>query len=400
MPKFNYSATNTVGEAHEGVLEAPDTQSVISMLRSRSLYPTAISEQRTTKPLTLFQQKIRIKSLSLFCIQLSSVLKAGVPLVTSLDIIRDQVEDKAFHKILAEVSQKLQAGRGLTESFYPFRDRLPFIFMNMIEAGELSGQLDSCLRRAGETLTKQQKINEKVKAAMMYPSVLLVLTMLISVFLIVFIVPQFADMFAKQGQDLPATTQLLINIAETVKRDYVLILIVITSVIILFNVWLASDAGRTTFDHFKLRIPRIGTLLRIVCASRYTRTLSTMNAAGVPLTDALEVTAKSIGNHYLEKKILELLEAVRMGESMSAPLGRMKIFPPLITHMTRLGEESGTLDELLEQTADNYEEQSESAIAQLTALLEPAIIVVMGFVVLFVVLSILQPMFASYTMIG
>ncbi|GHV31541.1 type II secretion system protein F [Clostridia bacterium] len=401
MAKFKYKAVTMSGVVHTGVQDAPDRDSLMSALRAEGLYATAIKDvTKSGAAAGLFAPKINIQALSMFCSQLAAVLRAGVPLASALDIMRDQVDDRTLKKILAEVLRKLRAGRSLTEAFSPFKERFPQMFLNMLEAGETSGSLDSCLERAGETFVKQAKITRKVKAAMAYPAVLLLLTAAITAFLLVTIVPMFAGQYALTGTQLPALTQTLLNLSALLQRQWLPIILIIIAAAVLFRLWLGTDAGRTSFDKFKLKIPVIGRLIRVVCAGRYTRTLSTMNAAGVPLTNALEVTAHTVGNRFLEKKIDVILEDVRMGSSITAPLERMKIFPALITHMTRLGEESGTLDELLEHTAGFYEEQSDAAIASMTALLEPLIIIIMGLVIGTVVLSIMMPMYGSVTMAG
>ncbi|GHV06225.1 type II secretion system protein F [Clostridia bacterium] len=396
MPKFQYTATTTAGTVHTGVQDAPDGASLLAALRGRGMYATQIKDVTKVKPVTsMFTSKIKVTALSMFCSQMATVLRAGVPLATALEIMHDQVEDQALKKILADVAQKLQIGRSLTEAFTPFQDRFPQMFINMLEAGEASGALDQCLRRAGDTFTKQAKMNSKIKAAMAYPMVLLGLTLVITVFLIVFIIPQFAETYAETGTELPAITTFLLGVSSFVATRWLPLILGIAAVIFLFRVWLNSDRGRTAFDMFKLKLPIIGKLQLTICAGRYTRTLSTMNAAGVPLTSSLEVTARSLNNRWLQKKVESMIEDVRMGSSLTAPLERMNIFPKLITHMTRLGEESGSLDELLEQSAVFYEEESDNAIAAMTAMMEPAIIVIMGVLIGTVVLGIMQPMFGS-----
>ena len=395
MPTYEYRGTTSTGTVTTGKQDASDVASLVTALRNRGVFPSEINDVTKAKTTSAFSKKISIPVMSIFCTQLASVLGAGVPLSTGLDIIREQIEDREMRRILDDVYSKIQQGRTLTDAFSNYRNQFPNMFINMLEAGEMSGNLDMCLGRAGITFTKQKRINDKIRGAMIYPMVLLCLTILVAGGLVVFIVPMFSGMLEAAGGSLPWSTRLLVSMSDWLQAYWHVFLISIALVVTSFRVWLSSPKGRLTFDTFLLKIPKVGPLLFIIAAGRYTRTLSAMSAAGVPLAQALEVTARSMGNKFLQVKIEGVLEEIKMGATLSAPLARSKAVPDMICHMTRLGEESGTLDHLMDQSADYYEDQSDSAITKLTAMLEPAIIVVMGVVVCFVVISILIPMFDS-----
>ena len=400
MPKFRYTAVSAQGAQENGFREAPDAHSLITALRAEGLFPVKYNEVAGEREGTgLFVSKIKIKTLAIFCSQMAAVLKAGVPISTALEIKGGQITDKEMKKIIVEVREKLQMGRSLSEAFSVYRGRFPNMFHNMLEAGEASGDLDSCLYRAGEAFTKQDKLNGKLRGALMYPMTLLGMTVVVSVFLVAYIIPQFATIFADTEAGLPVTTKFLLGLSDGLRAHWKVLLAGLLLVIILIRIGLSTEAGKLFMGRLKLRMPAVGKLMTVVYAGRYTRTLSAMSSAGVSLTTALDVTARSIGNYYVQNRLFEMLEVVKMGESMSTQLEKMDIFPPMVMHMTRMGEESGTLDELFEKAAAFYEEQSEAATAQLTALLNPLIIGIMGVVVAVVILSVIQPMFNMYSAI-
>ena len=397
MPKFRYTAVSATGAKEAGVREVPDAHSLVVTLRAEGLYTLKYREvSGDSQGGGLFSPKIKIRTLAMFCTQMAAVLAAGVPLATALEIMKGQINDKEMKKILDDVNDKLQMGRSLSESFAAFRGRFPNMFHNMLEAGEASGDLEGCLNRAGEAFTKQDKLNGKVKGALAYPVALLVMTLALSVFLVAYILPQFATVFESSGTDLPATTKFLMSLSDGLIENWRIILAGVLLFIIVLRVVLSTEAGKMFTGKMKLRMPLIGKLMTVVYAGRYTRTLSAMSSAGVSLPTALDVTARSMGNYYIQSELFKMIEEVKMGETMSVLLERMDIFPPMIVHMTRMGEASGTLDELFEKAAEFYEEQSDGATAQLTALLNPIIIGFMGIVVATVILSVIQPMFNMY----
>lgn len=394
MPKYSYKAVSLDGENISGDYLSPDRDGVIGMLRQGGYYPVSImqlnADDRTTK------KKIKIKPLSGFCSQMAAMLGAGVPIAKTLEILGAQTDNAALRKILNDVYSKVQQGNSLYDSFLPYRDNFPTIFMNMIEAGEATGRLDMCMERAGISFSRSAKLDGKLKAAMVYPAVLLTLMIGIVVLLLIFVIPTFVDLFESYNAELPALTQALVDLSDYFVRRWYLILSVAASIVMTIKLILDSDAGRTAFDRFKLRAPVLGKLLMKVYAARYARTLSSLNAAGVPLTQALTVTARSIINRYIEKGLYKVVDAVNQGEELSAPLERMSSLPPMIVYMTRLGEESGTMDALLDQAADFYDNESEAALQMLTAMLEPMMIILMAILVLPVVLAIIQPVFNMY----
>lgn len=398
MPRFQYKAVSISGENVSGEYSAPDQNSVVSMLRSGGYYPLNIRQvaddvDRATK------KKVKIKPLAGLCQQMYAMLRSGVPVAKTLDILREQTEDDTLRKILNDVYIKIQRGNSLYDSFIPYKNNFPMIFLNMIEAGEESGMLDMCMHRAGLVFTRSAKLGGKLRAAMVYPTLLTSLMFGIVILLMVFVIPNFVKLFEENEAALPFLTQALVNISNFMVARWYVILLVLAVAVICIVMWLTSDKGRLDFDRFKLRIPVVKKLLLKVYASRYARTLSSLNAAGVSLPTALSVTARSIGNRYLEDGLYKVMEDINHGKELSVLLERMGTMPPMIVYLTRLGEESGTMDELLSQAADFYDDEADAALQALTALMEPAMIILMAIIVLPILLAILLPVFNMYQVI-
>ena len=396
MPKYQYKAVSLAGENVTGDYSAPDRDSVVNMLRQGGYYPLEIV-QTAEDVARVTNKKIRIKPLAGFCAQMASMLKAGVPIAKSLEILRDQTDYEPLQKVLEDVYAKVQRGNSLFHSFLPYRENFPVIFLNILEAGEESGRLDMCLERAGVSFSRTAKLNGKVKSAMVYPTVLLTLMVAIVVLLLIFVIPAFIGIFEANNAQLPALTQFLVDLSDFVVHRWYIVLTAVIVIVVVARMWLNSKRGREAFDRFKLHIPVISKLLIRVYAARYARTLSSLNASGVPLIHALSVTARSVGNVHIEKGLYKVMEAINRGEELSAELERMGDLPPMIVYMTRLGEESGTMDQLLDQTADYYDEESDAALQVLTSLLEPLMIVFMAIIILPVILAIIMPVFGMYS---
>jgi type IV pilus assembly protein PilC len=398
MPRYSYTAVSMTGENISGEYTMPDEAGVKAMLRQGGYYPLTIkliakdSDRATNK-------KIKLKSIAGFCSQISAMLRAGVPIVKTLEILQEQNDDKNLKIILSDVHNKVQKGTSLTEAFRPYAPSFPVTFINILEAGETSGTLDACMARAGQTYIRAAKLNAKVQSAMIYPVILLTLMIGIIILMLVFVIPSFADLYGENNAELPVFTQALLDLSDFIIGRWYLIVIVLIVVIGGFQFWLKTDKGRTKFDELKLRVPVINKLLSKIYASRYARTLSSLNASGVPLTQSLTVTARSVVNRYIEKALYKVVDSITLGENLGGPLERANVMPPMIIYMTKLGEESGTMDELLGQAADYYDDESDTAIQSLTAIMEPAMIIIMAVVIVPVIFAIIQPVFGMYDML-
>ena len=386
------------GETASGSHFAQDRAAAISLIRKDGYFPVAIKEFGKSKDAIL--QKLDIKHVAGFCSQIGTMLKAGVPISKTLEILQDQLESKELRKITKDVYDQVQKGISLSDAFRPYSSSFPNTFMNMLEAGETSGTLDACMERAGQTYTRNARMNGKIKSAMVYPIVLLSLVVLIVAGMFIFVIPRFAELYESSSAELPALTQLLINISEFVVNYWYITLGVIVIVAVGIKLFLSTDYGRTKFDAMKLRFPVIHKLIGKIYASRYARTLSSLNTAGVPLIESLNVTARSISNRYIEKKLYGVVDEVVRGEALSVPLERAEVVPPMIIYMTKLGEESGMMDSLLEQTADFYDHESDIAIQTLTSILEPLMIIIMAAIIVPIIFAIILPVFNMHNIVG
>ncbi|MCL2014262.1 MAG: type II secretion system F family protein [Oscillospiraceae bacterium] len=398
MPKFKYTAVSSAGENTGGEYTAPDKQSVISMLRQGGYYPIDITYvaddvDRVTKT------RIKMKPLAAFCVQMASMLKAGVSVSKTLEILSSQTDNAPLRSIISDVFVKVQRGVSLTAAFSSYRDNFPMLFHSMLEAGEASGTLDMCLERAGSSFTRSAKLNNKLRNAMIYPIVLVCAIIAVVTLMFAFVIPAFTQMYAESGAELPGFTQALINVSEFVVNYWYLIIMFIVVAVVGFRMWLGTEKGRISFDRFKLRVPVLKKLLTKVYAARYSRSLSSLSLAGVALTEGLNITARSISNRYMEKDLYAVAEAVTKGEELSGQLEQMDSLPPMIKYLTRLGEESGTMDSLLNQAADFYDDESESEVQAFMALMEPLLIIAMAAIVVPIVIAIILPVFNMVKMI-
>ncbi len=402
MLKYRYKAINNSGNIQTGVIEAGDRSNAEDMLRDKGYYPQEVSilvEKEKRGEIEL-SPKIKLQDLAIFCNQFAVVIKAGVSILHSLEILSEQTESKKLKLVLKDVYEKIQKGTSVSAAFREHSKRFPEMFLSMLEAGEASGTMDSSLERMGSSLTKQYKLSQKVKSAMIYPMVLLVIAVLVVIFLLIAVVPTFSGMYASSGQELPALTQMMLGLGNFMSKNILLILLGILTLIVVIRVMLRTESVRYSLDRLKLRIPVVGKLLLKIVTARYTLNMSTLLSSGLSLTQALEITSRSVGNDYVSKGVHSLINEVRSGKGLTEPLRDLHIFSPMVIQMTELGEEAGTLDELLSQTSDFYESEADSATTRLTALLEPVIIVLMGGMVLTIVLSILLPMFGMYSMVA
>lgn len=395
MEKFKYKASNSQGEIIEGIYEASSEADVRTMIRDKKFYPLEIKKEQLTmasKEILIFS-KLKTKVIYIFCEQFGAILRAGVPMTKGLDMMCNQCEDKELRKILVDVSEQIQSGVSMADAFRTYSNRFPAIFISMIEAGEVSGTLDTSFARMGTMFKKDTKQASKIKGAMIYPICISVVCVVVIWYLLTNVVPTFETMFSGAGEELPGVTQALLSISDFVQNNTLLMLGVGVVLFILSRFYLKSESGRLSFDKFKTNIPMVGKLYAKILAARFTRTLSTLFAAGVPLTDSLDITSHSMLNKHIETKLTMATAKIKQGVPLSEAITAADIFPIMVSQMIRVGEESGTLDDLLFKVSDYYEEESSAAIEKLMSMMEPAIIVVLGGAVMFVVLAIMLPMF-------
>lgn len=401
MPRYRYEAQNFEGNRIQGVFEG-QYEEVVTMIREKNFFPTEINEikgAKDIKELNLFG-KVDKKSIAMFCHQFASVIKAGVPMTQSLFILYRQTENKMLRDALEDVYEDVQTGKTLSESMAEHPKVFPSLLVNMIEAGEVSGTLEDSLERMAQHFEKDYKLQRKVKSAMIYPVAVLIVAALVVVFLLIKVVPTFEGIFSGAGAELPAPTKMLLAASAFVQENGLYLLIGIILALIAVRIYVKSPDGRYNWHSLQMKLPVVKKLIENTIAARFSRTLGTLTATGVPLGEALGVTGRVVNNAVAEKAIHKIQEDVTKGDSIALSMERLDLFPIMLVQMTQVGEESGTLEGMLNKTADYYEGEVEASVARLTAMMEPMIIVVLGGIVAFIVLSIALPMFDMVNLAG
>ena len=347
-----------------------------------------------------FKRKVSTKSLVLFTRQLATLIAAGLPLVKALRTLHDQLEPGALKGIIKTIADEVEGGSNFSEALSHFPKVFPDFYINMIKAGELGGMLEDILKRLSEFLDKSQKLKDRVKAALMYPIFVMIVAILILIMLMVFVIPTFTNMFSEMGGSLPLPTKILILISEITRRVWFLIPLVPVGLIASYKAIVKNPDRKMIIDKMKLRIPVVGTLIQQISVARFSRTLGTLLSSGVPILAALQTVRDTIGNEFIARAVIQVRDSIKEGESVSGPMEASKAFPPLVTKMISIGEETGQLDKMLIQIADSFEDEVDVAVSGLTSLLEPLLIVFMGLMVGFIVVAMFMPLFSIGKLIG
>ena len=395
MAKFQYKAKNMSGKIIEGIYEAPDRQNVVDMIRQKSFYLLEIEElpeSKDLKEMDMFS-KITSRDLTIYCNQFASILKAGVPLIQALQMLGEQTENPLLQSITKTISEDIQKGSSLSEAMSVHEKYFPPILIHMIHAGEVSGTLENSLDVMANHFEKAYKLKSKVKSAMIYPMVVLFVSIAVVIFLLVFVVPAFLDIFENAGSELPGVTRALIAVSGFLRNNFIVLIAFLVIIIGLSRVYLSGESGRLSFDRFKLKAPLLGEVQMKSIAANFARTLSTLMSTGVGITEAIKITSRVVNNLHVEKKLNDIEKQVREGRGLADPSRESGLFPPMLVNMIMLGEETGNLEDMLAKTAEFYEEEVDEATARLTTMLEPLIIVVLGLVIAFIVIAIALPMF-------
>ncbi|MEP6708716.1 MAG: type II secretion system F family protein [Verrucomicrobiota bacterium] len=417
MPRYNYVALDSRGQESTGLVEAPSPNEAIGRLRQAGYFPTNVHEEgkggrdghrkratpviprvaksRSVKNIALFQRKsVKTRTLMIFTRQLATLIDAGLPLLRSLNVLAKQERDGVLKNTINTLADSVQGGSTFSESLEQHPVIFNKLYVNMVKAGELGGVLELVLGRLAEFQEKAQKIKNKVVAAMVYPVIVLVLAMGIMAFLLVFIVPKFQTIFHEMLGDkpLPPITQFVIGISNFVKNHGFILLGLIVFVIAAYKFIARTAAGRHVIDRFKLRMPLFGNLIRKSAVSRFSRTLGTLVTSGVPILQALNITRETAGNSVIANAITKVHDSVKEGESIVQPLEASGAFPPMVTSMIDVGEETGQLPEMLLKIAEVYDDEVDNAVASLTSLLEPIMIVFLALVVGTIVIALFTPL--------
>ena len=398
MKNFKYRAMKSDGTKIEGKFEANSKADVINMITTSGYYPLMVEEITESKQIEFkFLERVTKKDLAIFCRQFYTMLNAGVSITNAISILSNELPNKKLREILSEIEDDIKKGDTLSESMARHRKYFPQLLISMIESGEISGNVDEMMLRMSVHFEKEYKLNNKIKSAMTYPSVLSVVAVGAVMFIMTFVMPTFVEMFEEEGITLPIITKAMLGASKFLSNNLILILILIAILVVLFNAYKKTANGIIMMSKLKLRLPVIGTLNKKIIVSRFTRTLSTLLSAGVSLVHALPTVAGVLENKVAEDAILKIRERVVRGDGLSSPIRENDIFPKMLSSMIRIGEESGSLDDILNKTADFYDDEVEQAIQTATSLIEPLLIVVMGVVIGAIVISIMLPMFDMYT---
>ena len=398
MAKFKYRAMGSEGNKITGDYEAASKDEVIAMITSNGYYPLMVQqiEESTKIELNLFA-KVTTKDIAIFCRQLYTMLDAGVSINKALSIMSGQIENKLLKEAVKEIEERVKKGEMLSEAMKKHQEIFPKLLIAMVQSGEISGNLDTMMLRMSNHYEKDTKINNKIKSAMIYPAVLSFVAVVAIMFIMIYVMPTFIEMFESEGVNLPFKTKMLLGLSGFLSNNLLLILILTITIYVLFTYYKRTDQGIYTLSNLKLKLPVIGKLNKKIIVSRFTRTLSTLIASGVSLIHALPVVGEVLGNKVAEDALLKIKEEVVKGSGLSGPIRECGIFPEMLSSMVTIGEETGQLDEILNKTADFYDEEVEQAIIATTSLLEPILIVVMGVIIGFIVISVMLPMFDMYT---
>lgn len=397
MAEFKYKAINPEGDIIKGTHKANTKDEVLGVIAANGYSPLSIEEITGSKEIIFGNNKINTKDISIFCRQLATMLEAGVSITHSIGILSEQISNKKLKSILTKVNEDIRKGEELSTAMAKYEDEFPKLLINMIQVGETSGTLDSIMNRMAIYYENQTKMNGKIKNAMIYPIILGVVTVAIVSFILIYLMPMFVDMFESSEAALPALTQSILGISEFLKNNFIVIFAVTAIAVIILRYYITRvDKGIYLYSIFQLKYSPFKDLNEKTVVSRFARGLSTVLAAGLSLTNSLDIISGVVGNAYVQTKLKTVKEKMMIGGSLSETIKDAEIFPAMLGSMIKIGEESGNLDGILEKTANFYDEELERAIANFTAVLEPIMIVIMGVIIGFLVIAILSPMFGMY----
>ena len=427
MATFQYIAKDASGNERRGTVEAGDRNGAIAAVRAQGLMPTALGEvkgassapaaKKSAKPgkaakpekkkgalnkeinlniklPSWLRGKIKTKVLTQFTRQLATLVNAGLPLMRGIEVLKRQMKDPQMVEALGGIADNIAAGGTFSESLTAYPKIFDKLYVNMVKAGEAGGVLEVVLGRLAEFAEKAERIKNKVKGAMIYPIVVLTAAVGITAFLLVAVIPKFQQVFNDMmgGASLPAVTQFVIDASEFVQHNGLFIAAVIAAVIVIYKIIGKTEKGAYLIDALKLKMPVTGTLAQRSAVSRFTRTLGTLLSSGVPILQSLMITRDTTGNRVLTKAIQSVHDAVKDGESMTAPLSACKVFPPMVVSMVEVGEETGALADMLTRIANTYDDEVDNAVAGMTAAIEPALIIILAVVVGTIVIAMFLPM--------
>jgi type IV pilus assembly protein PilC len=398
MATFVFKALDPAGASARGEVEADSKQVVADQLKARGLIVTDISNKHSSKELnlTLFA-RVKPNELTVMTRQLATMIASGMTLLRTLYVLEEQTESAPLVETIVAVRRDVEAGLPFSAALARHPKIFSPLYVAMVQSGETGGRLDEALLRVSDQLEKDDALRRQVKSAMMYPSVIITFAGVVLFALIAFLVPVFAKVFKQFGGKLPTITQFTVNLSHLLTNRWYLIFGVLVAIVVGFRQWKRSSWGRPQWDAFRLKIPfKIGTVVQKIALARWSRTLSSLIASGVPILQAIDITGKTAGNTMVERAMADVTQSVKSGGTIAEPLKDAPVFPSMVTQMVGVGEETGALSTMLSKVADFYEEEVATAVKGLTSLLEPVMIIVVGGIVGFIVVAMYMPLFTIY----
>ena len=397
MAVFNYKVVDRDGKNKKGTIEAPNRDGAEKKLKSEGYSIMSLTEQSSPLgDIGLFKKKVKSRDLGVFCKQFSAVIKAGVTIISALELMGDQIENKTLRKAIQDARTYVEKGGTLADAFRVNPDVFPPIMINMVAAGEMSGNLEICLDRLVEHFEKDNALTSKIKGAMTYPIVVLIVMVIVIIVVLVAVIPNFASMFEDMGTQLPLATRIMMAAADFVKYKWWLLIIIVAAIVFGVKFFKKTPFGEHLFANLGLKAPIFGPLNVKTACSRFARTMSTLMASGISMIDAVEQVAKMMDNKIIRDGLMDAKVQVSKGVPLSKPLKDMEMLPPMLSAMTKIGEETGDIEEMLSKVADYYDEEVEAATNALTSAMEPIIMVILACIVGMIVAAVYGPIMSMY----
>lgn len=398
MAVYKYKVVDASGKNKKGEIEAQNQDQAVSKLKADGFTVVSCNEAGAMdKDIEInINKKIKPRDLSVFCKQFGSVLKAGVTIISALDMMGEQMDNKTLQRVLRETKAYVEKGGTLADGFRQHSKVIPPIMISMIAAGEMSGNLEVCFERLAVQFEKDSKLKGKIKGALTYPIIVLIVAVIVVIVMVVAVIPAFSDMFADMGMELPAATKLLLWLSDLFRFRWWLVLIIVAAVVGIYKLFAASDVGKHVLGQFAIKVPIFGKLNVMSAAASTARTLSTLMASGIALVDAVESVADMMGNILFREALLDAKSQIMKGVPLSKPIRDCGIFPSMLPQMIKIGEETGNIEDMMDKVADYYEEQVDMTTEQVTTAMEPLTMVVMAGIVGVIVAGVYGPILSMY----
>jgi len=409
MPEFMYEALDKGGKQVKGIIEASSDEVIIEKLHGMGYYPLRVVPHKkkmgeldilAMPGLRFVFHRVKFKHIVTFTRQLATLIDAGLPILRSLFILQEQTESAMFKKKIEQMAKDIESGSSLSDAMGKHGKIFDKLYVNMVRAGEIGGVLESVLNKIAEFLEKRQALKSKVRSAMMYPVVVMVMAGLIVGYILVAIIPRFAAIFTQLGAQLPGPTMMLVHASNILTKHGIWVIVGIIILSIIFSKINKTKTGKYLFDRIKLKVPAVGELLRKIAIARFADTLSTLINSGVPILQALDIVRDTSGNEVVARAMVKVYESVKDGETIHEPLQESKVFPPLVIHMVAVGEETGAIDHMLLKVAEAYEREVNDTVNALTSILEPLLIVFLGVIIGTIVVALYLPYFMLPKLVG